>query len=132
MIYPVFKPIVQVALRWYYRRITTTGVERVPRTGPVFLAVNHPNALIDALVVGACLPRQVGFTAKATIFANPLVARFLTSAGVVPLRRAADEVKAGSEAATDPSRNAASFDAVAQALARGAAPRATADTEQIE
>jgi len=121
MMYPLFKPIVQVALRWYYRRITTTGIERVPREGPVFLAVNHPNALIDALVVGACLPRQVGFTAKATIFANPLVARFLTSAGVVPLRRAADEVKAGSVAATDPSRNAASFDAVAQALARGAA-----------
>jgi glycerol-3-phosphate O-acyltransferase/dihydroxyacetone phosphate acyltransferase len=121
VIYPLFKPIVQVALRWYYRRITTTGLERVPRDGPVFLAVNHPNALIDALVVGACLPRQVGFTAKATIFANPLVARFLTSAGVVPLRRAADEVKAGSEAANDPSRNAASFDAVAQALARGAA-----------
>ncbi len=121
MIYPLFKPVVQVALRWYYRRITTTGLERVPREGPVFLAVNHPNALVDALVVGACLSRQVGFTAKATIFANPLVARFLTRAGVVPLRRAADEAKAGSDAAKDPSRNAASFDAVAQALAQGAA-----------
>ena len=121
MIYPLFKPVVQVALRWYYRRITTTGLERVPRDGPVFLAVNHPNALVDALVVGACLPRQVGFTAKATIFANPFVARFLTAAGAVPLRRAADELKAGREAANDPSRNAASFDAVAQALARGAA-----------
>jgi 1-acyl-sn-glycerol-3-phosphate acyltransferase len=121
VIYPLLKPVVQVALRWYYRRITTTGLERVPRDGPVFLAVNHPNALVDALVVGACLPRQVGFTAKATIFANPLVARFLTAAGVVPLRRAADEAKAGSDAANDPSRNSASFDAVAQALARGAA-----------
>lgn len=121
MIYQLLKPVVQVALRWYYRRITTTGLERVPREGPVFLAVNHPNALVDALVVGACLPRQVGFTAKATIFANSLVARFLTSAGVVPLRRAADEAKAGSDAANDPSRNSASFDAVAQALARGAA-----------
>lgn len=121
MIYPLLKPVVQVALRWYYRRITTTGLERVPREGPVFLAVNHPNALVDALVIGACLPRQVGFTAKATIFANPLVARFLARAGVVPLRRATDEAKAGSHAATDPTRNAASFDAVAQALARGAA-----------
>lgn len=121
MLYRVLKPCVQVALGWYYRRITTTGLERVPRDGPVFLAVNHPNALVDALVVGACLPRQVGFTAKATIFSNPLVARFLARAGVVPLRRAADEAKAGRDTATDPSRNAASFDAVAQALARGAA-----------
>lgn len=121
MIYTLFKPVVRIALRWYYRRITTTGLERVPREGPVFLAVNHPNALVDALVVGACLPRQVGFTAKATIFANPLMARFLSAAGVVPLRRAADEAKRGSEAVHDPSRNAASFDAVARALAGGTA-----------
>jgi 1-acyl-sn-glycerol-3-phosphate acyltransferase len=83
--------------------------------------VNHPNALVDALVVGACLPRRVGFTAKATIFTNPLLARFLTRAGVVPLRRAADEARQGGDAPIDPSRNAASFDAVAQALADGRA-----------
>ena len=121
MLYDVLKPVVRVALRWYYRRITTTGLERVPRAGPVVLAVNHPNALVDALVVGACLPRRVGFTAKATIFATPIVARFLTRAGVIPLRRAADEAKQENGAAHDPSRNAASFDAVARALARGAA-----------
>lgn len=121
MIYPLLKPCVQVALRWYYRRITATGLERVPKGGPVFLAVNHPNALVDALVVGACLPRRVGFTAKATLFANPLVAAFLHRAGVVPLRRASDEAKQQRTDAADPSRNAASFDAVAEALARGAA-----------
>lgn len=121
MLYRVLASWVRVALRWYYRRITATGLERVPRDGPVLLAVNHPNALVDALVVGACLPRRVGFTAKATIFSNPLLARVLRRAGVVPLRRAADEVKAGSDAAGDPARNAASFDAVAQALSLGAA-----------
>lgn len=121
MLYQLLEPCVQVALRWYYRRISVTGLERVPREGPVFFAVNHPNALVDALVVGACLPRRVGFTAKATIFANPIVARLLTRAGVVPLRRAADEATLGTAAAADPARNSASFDAVAQALARGGA-----------
>jgi glycerol-3-phosphate O-acyltransferase / dihydroxyacetone phosphate acyltransferase len=121
MLYPLLKPVVRVALGWYYRRISVTGLERIPRDGPLFLAVNHPNALVDALVVGAVVPRRVGFTAKATIFANPLLARFLRAAGVVPLRRAADEAKTGTEATTDPTRNAAAFDAVAQALARQAA-----------
>lgn len=121
MLYDILKPVVAVALRWYYRRVSVTGLERIPREGPVFLAVNHPNALVDALVVGVVTPRRVGFTAKATIFANPLVARFLTRAGVIPLRRAADEAKRGNDAAGDPSRNAASFDAVAQALAQGSA-----------
>lgn len=121
MLYETLLPVVRVALRWYYRSVSTTGLDRIPRTGPIFLAVNHPNALVDAMVVGSVAPRRVGFTAKATIFANPLAARFFTRVGVVPLRRAADEAKQGSEAANDPARNAAAFDAVAHALARHAA-----------
>lgn len=131
MLYAICKPFVGVALRWYYRSITVMGMERVPLRGPVFLAVNHPNALVDALVVGWCVPRRVHFTAKATIFANPLAARLLSAVGVVPLRRVSDEgTNAGAALATDgrvssgnapdPARNAAAFDAVAQALAREA------------
>ena len=93
------------------------------------------------LVVAACVERRVRFTAKATIFANPLVAAFLHRAGVVPLRRASDETPGGGApeigdgypvldtiphsgnhpASPDPKRNAASFGAVADALAEGAA-----------
>ena len=77
MLYEVLLPVVRVALRWYYRSVSTTGLQRIPRDGPIFLAVNHPNALVDAMVVGAVAPRRVGFTAKATIFAwaNPDCAR---------------------------------------------------------
>lgn len=129
MLYDVLKPIVGVALRWYYQRVTVSGMPRVPRDGPVFLAVNHPNALVDALVVGWSMPRRVRFTAKATIFSNAVAARFFTAVGAVPLRRAADEAGNGHAAHAahaaasggDPSRNAASFEAVAQALAEGSA-----------
>lgn len=58
---------------------------------------------------------------KATLFANPLVARCLTGVGVVPLRRASDEGAGASGGAIDLSRNQASFDAVARALAAGSA-----------
>jgi len=119
MLYALFKPVVGVALRWYYRSITISGLERIPQTGPVFLAVNHPNALVDALVVGTVVPRRVRFTAKATIFTNPLAAWLLTRVGVVPLRRSHDESAGGG--APDPLRNAAAFDAVAEALAEQSA-----------
>lgn len=120
LIYSVLKPVVGVALRWYYQQITTTGLERVPADGPIFLAVNHPNAMIDALTVGWAVPRRVHFTAKATLFTNPVAAALLRHIGVIPLKRAADEAKRG-EGAIDPSRNAASFDAVADALEKHAA-----------
>lgn len=122
MLYQSLKPVIRIALAWYYRSIAVSGADRVPASGPVFLAVNHPNALVDALVVAGCIERRVRFTAKATIFANPLVAAFLHRVGVVPLRRASDEGSRRREDATpDPTRNTASFDAVAAALAEGAA-----------
>ena len=76
MLYQSLKPVIRIALAWYYRSIAVSGADRVPASGPVFLAVNHPNALVDALVVAGCIERRVRFTAKATIFANPLVTAF--------------------------------------------------------
>jgi glycerol-3-phosphate O-acyltransferase/dihydroxyacetone phosphate acyltransferase len=140
MLYTALKPLAEVALHWYYRSVTVAGAERMPRDGPVFLAVNHPNALVDALVVATSVERRVRFTAKSTIFANPVAAAFFRRVGVVPLRRASDEKPAeiattipatanpstahpaaAHAAAIDPARNAAAFSAVADALAEGAA-----------
>jgi 1-acyl-sn-glycerol-3-phosphate acyltransferase len=121
MLYEGLKPIVGIALHWYYRSLITSNLERIPRQGPVFLAANHPNSLTDAMVVGWASPRRVRFTAKATLFGNPLAAAFLRAVGVVPLRRAADEKARAEQTAEsvvpDAARNAASFSAVADALA---------------
>lgn len=122
MLYETLRPVVRVALRWYYRSITVANAERIPPSGPVFLAVNHPNALVDALVVGWVVPRRVRITAKAVIFDNPVLGAFLRALGIVPLRRASDErSRLRSTAAADPSRNAASFAAILDALDRRSA-----------
>lgn len=135
MLYDLLKPVAGVALRWYYRSVSVAGKQRIPATGPIFLAPNHPNAMVDALVVAWSTDRQVGFTAKSTIFSNPVLAAFLRSVGVIPLKRVADMVKeaaakgespasATSDSAAaviDPSRNADSFRAVSEALAQGKA-----------
>lgn len=123
MLYEAFRPIASIALGWYYRSVSVAGRSKVPLKGPVFFAVNHPNALVDALVVATSMPRQVGFTAKSTIFANPVLAAFLRAVGVVPLKRAADMAKAAANgnAEVDPARNADSFRAVSEAMAVGKA-----------
>jgi glycerol-3-phosphate O-acyltransferase/dihydroxyacetone phosphate acyltransferase len=116
VLYESLKPIIGIALHWYYRSVTTANLERIPREGPVFLAANHPNSLTDAMVLGWATPRRVRFTAKATLFGNPL----LRSVGVVPLRRASDESPKGLSSAApvpDAARNATSFAAVADAMA---------------
>lgn len=121
MVYAVLRLIAGVALRWHYRDIQIEGVERVPRTRPLLLLPNHPNALVDALLVGWVVPRRVLITAKATLFANPVAGALLRSLGVVPLRRASDEAKRAEGKPLDPARNIETFRAVHDALARGGA-----------
>ncbi len=61
--------------------------ERVPPSGPVLLCINHPNNLIDSLLVGAVLRRKVHYLATAALFRNPLLARFLRACGAIPVYR---------------------------------------------
>ncbi len=120
LLYTVFRPLARIALGWYYRSVEVVGLERIPATGPVFLAGNHPNALMDALVIGVLVPRPVRLLAKSTLFKNPVLGAMLRAAGVIPLHRAKDLAHANA-GNIDPSRNAASFRAVADALAEGSA-----------
>jgi glycerol-3-phosphate O-acyltransferase/dihydroxyacetone phosphate acyltransferase len=117
--YALVRAIAGIALRWYYRDIQVEGVERIPRRRPLLLVVNHPNALVDALLVGWMVPRRVLVTAKSTLFTNPLAAVLLRWLGVVPLYRASDALTPANGGVLDPQRNRDSFRAVHGALRNG-------------
>jgi glycerol-3-phosphate O-acyltransferase / dihydroxyacetone phosphate acyltransferase len=110
-----------IALRWFYRELEISGGERIPTRGPVLLAVNHPNALVDAIVAGQLTQRRLLLTAKATLFGHPVLRFLFRHVGIVPLRRASDEVKRGAGDAIDPARNLDAFRAVTAALEEGQA-----------
>jgi 1-acyl-sn-glycerol-3-phosphate acyltransferase len=116
VIYAILRAVSRIALRWFYREIEVVGAERLPQTGPLLVAANHPNALIDALVIGAIVQRRLTMTAKATLLDNPAARAVLRAVGIVPLRRAADERKRAPDAPVDAARNAASFDRVVDVL----------------
>lgn len=117
--YALLRALASVALRWFYRSIQVEDRERIPRRGPILLVVNHPNALVDAMLVGWVVPRRVLLTAKATLFRNAFGAMLLRWVGVVPLRRASDEKHPRDP--LDPSRNEDTFVAVRSALRAGGA-----------
>ncbi len=119
MLYHLLRAAADVALRWYYADIVVQGAERIPTTGPLIIVSNHPNALVDALLVCTTLERRVLLTAKATLFEQPLLARLLRRAGVVPLRRAKDELAARHGGEVSVVRNTESFRLVTEALVHG-------------
>jgi glycerol-3-phosphate O-acyltransferase / dihydroxyacetone phosphate acyltransferase len=89
--YAVVRVIARFWIWFFFERVEVRHPERVPRGGPVLLCINHPNNLIDSLLVGSVLPRKVHYLATATLFRNPFIARFLVALGVIPVYRQADD-----------------------------------------
>lgn len=112
--YRLIRSLVRLLLWLFYRRIEVTGRARIPLVGPVIVAPNHHNALVDAMLVIAAFPRPVRVLAKAGLFRHPLIGPPLRLMGGVPVNRR-------QEAGDDPGKNAEMFRAVAAALRQGGA-----------
>jgi 1-acyl-sn-glycerol-3-phosphate acyltransferase len=89
--YAAVRVIVRFWVWFFFKRVDVRHPERLPAGGAVLLCINHPNNLIDSLLVGAAVRRKVHYMATAALFRNPLLARFLTACGVIPVYRKADD-----------------------------------------
>jgi glycerol-3-phosphate O-acyltransferase/dihydroxyacetone phosphate acyltransferase len=110
--YRLVRTVARFWLWFFFKSVDTRDPQRVPSAGPVLLCINHPNNLIDSLLVGSVLSRKVHFLASAALFRRPLQARFLRACGVIPVYRRQD----------DPDkmdRNVESFAACLETLAGG-------------
>ncbi len=121
MIYALLRWITGIALHWFYNDIRIVGVETIPVSGPLLIAANHQNALVDSLIVGWLVPRRIAMTAKATLADNPLIAVLFRVLHVVPLRRVSDEVRKQNGLPVDRSRNAQAFAEIFKLLERNGA-----------
>ncbi len=106
--------IVRRLIRLYYPNIEVSGRDHISHTGPVLLAANHANSLIDPVIVGLAAIRPVRFFAKAPLFDTPVLGRLMRALGMLPAFRAQDD---GAQVR----RNLESLNVGAQALARGEA-----------
>jgi 1-acyl-sn-glycerol-3-phosphate acyltransferase len=113
-IYRLLRPPARAFIRLFFRRVGTRGIENVPARGPVIFAANHPNMLMDPLLIGTVQPRSLSFLAKATLFRSPLLGRFLSACGVLPVYRRKDS-------AGEMTKNELTFEACFELLERGGA-----------
>lgn len=99
-LYNFLRYYVDFVLHLSYRNVRYVGREKVPQDGAVIYAVNHTNALMDALVLLAMDRRPKVFVARADIFRNPKLAKILTWLKIMPIMRIRDgydEVKKNNE-----------------------------------
>jgi len=88
--YRFLRWLIRVATQVFFRRIEIGGDDNVPRDGAVIFCGNHPNSLLDPILITAYCGRVVHFAAKDVLFANPLMRVLLHIAGAVPVRRSQD------------------------------------------
>jgi glycerol-3-phosphate O-acyltransferase/dihydroxyacetone phosphate acyltransferase len=107
------RSLVALVLRIFFRRIAITGREQVPESGPVMLLLNHPNSLVDPLLLLGLAPRRVVFLAKEPLFRMPIIGALVRAAGSIPVFRRQD--------GAEPGQNRDAFARVWETLARGGA-----------
>ena len=106
--------LARLVLAVFFRRVEVEGLEKVPASGPLLVVANHPNGLIDPVVLLGALPRPVRFLGKSTLWDLAPLRPFLALAGVIPVYRPTDP-------GTDPSKNLETFARCRDALVRDAA-----------
>ncbi len=95
---------------WVYYRVERVGP--TPPAGPLLLIANHPNGLLDPVLIVTTSQRTPRFLAKSTLFTMPIVGWLVRGSGAIPVYRRQD-------AGVDVSKNREMFAAVEHALGTG-------------
>ena len=97
-------------LKQFFVEIRIKGEPLIPK-GPLLIVSNHPNSLIDPLIITYVYPQQLWYLAKSTAFKGPVIAKVLRILRMLPVYRRQD---VGEETW----RNEETFQAVIRELSR--------------
>lgn len=109
-LYRTLRRLLKLATKLYFVDVEATGREHIPADEPVIFAANHPNSIMDTVILGTQTNRQIHYMAKSLLFKNPAVATLFNQCGVIPIHRSPK---------TDGASNDEAFDSAYQVLAEG-------------
>ncbi|HSP07008.1 MAG TPA: 1-acyl-sn-glycerol-3-phosphate acyltransferase [Acidobacteriota bacterium] len=77
--------------RTFFREVVLEGRDCLPKGGPVIFTPNHPNGLLDPILLTFLSPPfTLHFVAKAPLFKIPVFGSILRSLGAIPVMRKMD------------------------------------------
>lgn len=86
-LYWLLHALFSFVLRLFFRTIETHGLEALPNTNPTVFVANHPNGMLDPIVIATRLRRRVYLTVKSTFSRGPILKSLLSLLGSVYLYR---------------------------------------------
>ncbi|MEK7726928.1 MAG: lysophospholipid acyltransferase family protein, partial [candidate division KSB1 bacterium] len=90
-LYRLVRAIVKGGLGIFFQRLELRHAEHLPTTGPVIFVANHPNSIMDAMILWAVLERKVNYIAHAGLFRPGFMQWLLRNLGVIPVYRRQDD-----------------------------------------
>lgn len=89
-IYFILRSLAQFVLLTYFRKVYVKNRENFNLKGPTIVVSNHPNTLIDPVIIAAYLNKPIFFLANASLFKNTLVAKILRYLYCIEIKRFED------------------------------------------
>lgn len=87
MLYRLLKIFVGLGIRFYYKEVKVLNKKSLVSKGPMIFISNHPNTLMDAMIIGYITRQPVYFMAKGTLFNSKLKLWLLRSLKMIPINR---------------------------------------------
>lgn len=87
MLYWIIKPLIRVALHFFFRKIYVCYSKPFKIKGPLLVTANHPNSFLDAILIGAFFNRPVHFLARGDAFKKPIHRFLLNLLNMIPIYR---------------------------------------------
>src|SRR5205807_886704 len=101
--YRVLRRVLRFLVGIFFRQVEVVGAELIPGEGEraVIFAGNHPNSLLDPVLIIVTCGRVVHFAAKDVLFRTRLMRAVLGGLGAVPVARKSDHQASGEGGAVD-------------------------------
>lgn len=96
MVWHILRVWISFLIPTFYKRIQVKNLDRINVPGPVILAINHPNAFTDPILISYLYyPNRLNYLARGDAFKPGFISWFLGRIGIVPIFRIQDGGKEG-------------------------------------
>ena len=87
MLYRFLKIVVGIGIRFYYKEVKILNESSLSHSGPLIIIANHPNTLMDAMMIGYASKKPIYYMAKGTLFNSKFKLWLLRSLNMIPINR---------------------------------------------
>ena len=87
MFYNTLKIFIRLALNIFCKKIRVNNRHLLNTKGPLLLTVNHPNGLLDAIIIGALFKQPVHYLTRGDVFNTHWKRKMMGKLNMIPIYR---------------------------------------------